>query len=120
MKKFIIFILLFSLSAQASCDWKTGIVPGPNKTFVYNEECHLEVGKLAQANKDLNSAIQLKDLAVQQSDARVQLWEKSSLDEQERLTKMDSIQHHNDILYFALGALTIIGSGYMASKLMGH
>src|SRR5271166_2089575 len=103
MNKLIAFILLFSLNAQASCDWKTGITPGPNNTFVYSQQCHEAVGQLVQANKDLTAAIQLKDLAIKYDEDRITLWSKTAGDEQDRLVKMDSIQHHNDILFFALG-----------------
>lgn len=118
MKKLIIFILLFSVSAEASCDWKTGITPGPNNTFIYTQECHQEVGKLVQANKDLTQAIQLKDLAIQQSDSRIALWEKVSGDEQDRLVKLDSEQKHNDVLYYALGVATTFLAAYAASQLV--
>jgi len=120
MKKLIALILLFSLNAQANCDWSKGITPGPNKTFIYSEECHQEVGKLVQANKDLQKAIQLKDLAIQQSDTRVALWEKTADNEQDRLIKMDSEEKHNEILYFALGVATTFLAGYAAAKLAGH
>src|SRR5271168_2051714 len=105
MKKFIALILLFSVNAQAACNWATGVTPGPNKTFIYSEECHEAVGALVQANKDLTAAIQLKDLALTNADARTQLWMTSSLNEQDRLTKIDSEQKHNDFLYFGLGIL---------------
>ena len=116
MKKLIVLILLFSVSAQASCDWKTGITPGPNNTFIYSQECHQEVGKLVQANKDLTSAIQLRDLAIQQSDSRIALWEKTSDDELSRLNTMQADQKHNDTLYFILGLATAIGVGFAVSK----
>ena len=118
MKKLIVLILLFSVSAQASCDWKTGITPGPNNTFIYTQECHQEVGKLVEANKDLTQAIQIKDLAIQQSDSRIALWEKTAGDEQDRLVKMDSEQHHNDVLAFVLGVAVTIGAAYAAGQII--
>jgi hypothetical protein len=118
MKKLIIFILLFSLNANAACDWKTGISSGPNRTFIYSEECHQAVGALVQANKDLNSAITLKDLALKESDERVALWQKTSGDEFDRLNKLSNDQKRNDWLVFGLGALTVVAAGFMTAKLI--
>jgi hypothetical protein len=121
-------ILLFSNIAfcDQSCDWKTGITPGPNKTFVYSEACHLQVGKLVQDSavkdqqiKDLSTAIDLKNLAINFSDQRATLWQKNSLDAQDRLSKIDSEQKHNDFLYFGLGILSAIGVGFATAKLVG-
>lgn len=129
MKNLIVSFLLlsvFSNAAFAICDWKTGITPGPNKTFIYSEACHLEVGKLVQDSAvkdqqiaDYKQAISLKDLALKNSDSRVALWEKSSLDQMDRLSKIDSEQKHNDFLYFGLGILSAIGVGFATAKLVG-
>jgi hypothetical protein len=116
INKLIALILLFSLNAQAACDWSKGITPGPNNTFIYTQECHQAVGQLVQANKDLTAAIQLKDLAIQNSDARVALWQKSSNDEFDRLQKIESDQKHNDWLYFGLGIATTFVAAYAASR----
>src|ERR1700688_1283413 len=110
MKKLLILILLFSVNVHASCDWKTGITPGPNKTFIYVEECHQAVGALVQANKDLTSAIQLKDLAIQTADQRTDMWKTTAENEQDRMTKLTSEQGNTNLLYYALGILTVIGS----------
>ena len=120
MKKLICLLLLASLNAQSACDWKTGITPGPNKTFVYSEECHQAVGALIQSNKDLTSGIQLKDLALKASDERALLWNNTSKDLEDRLQKVDSTQKKSDWLYFGLGALTVIGAGFMTARLIGH
>jgi|ERR1035437_442502 hypothetical protein len=128
--KYIIALLLMCFTSQlalADCNWATGITPGPNKTFIYSEACHLKVGELNQSNKtkdvqikDLLTAIDLKNLAIKWSDDRTILWQKSALDEQERLTKMESSQSTSGWLFFGLGALTVIGAGYMASSLIHH
>jgi hypothetical protein len=118
MKKFIALILLFSLNANAACDWSTGITSGPNKTFIYTEECHQAVGALIQSNKDLTAAIQLKDLAINMSDQRVALWEKTADDEQQRLSTMENEQKHSDWLYFGLGVATTFLAAYGAAQLV--
>jgi hypothetical protein len=130
MKKLINLILLttfVSNIAIADCDFSTGVTPGPNHTFVYSEECHLKVGTLVQddatktqQNTDLTQAIQLKDLALTKSDARVQLWTSTSADLENRLQKVDSMEKTNQWLYFGLGALTVIGAGLVTAKLAGH
>jgi hypothetical protein len=129
MKKLIVSILLAIMtinSAFADCDFSSGITPGPNKTFIYTEECHLKVGHLVQDNAimtkqltDLNQAISLKDLALTKSDARAQLWMSTSENLEGRLQKVDSLEKSSQWLMFGLGALTVFGAGIMAAKLIG-
>lgn len=120
MKKLIIFLLLFSFNANAACDWKTGITPGANKTFTYTEDCHQLVGATVQANKDLNQAIDLKNLAIKDADSRTALWMSTANSEQGRLDKLNSDQKVNDFLYFGLGILTSVGVGLMTARLIGR
>ena len=130
MKKITAVLLLtclFSNMCFADCDWSTGITPGPNKTFIYSESCHLAVGKLVQTNKtqaaqiqDYEKAITLKDLAISYSDQRVALWQKSSDDELQRLNSIEAQQSHSDLLYFGLGVIFTAISVYGASKVVGH
>jgi hypothetical protein len=119
MKKLIALILLFSATANATCDWKTGITPGPNKTFIYTEECHQAVGALVKANADLTTALDLKNAALVIADQRTALWEKTSDDELSRLNAIETDQKHNDFLYFGLGILATIGTGFAVAKLVG-
>lgn len=117
MKKIISLLLLFTLNVHAeTCDWKLGITPGPNKTFIYSEACHQAVGALIQSNKDLTQAIDLKNLALTNADARTALWQKSADDEMDRLNKIGSDQKRNEWLFFGLGVLTVFGAGYVASR----
>lgn len=115
----LFLIVIFSTNAFGDCVWKTGITPGPNNTFVYNQVCHQEVGKLVQANKDLTAALQLKDLALQTSDQRVQMWTKTAESEQDRMLKLSSDEKKSDWTMFALGCLTVLGTGYVTAKLVG-
>lgn len=127
MTKFISAILVLMLASNiclADCDFSVGIKPLPDGGFEYSKECHLKVGQLVQDNatkdqqiSDLTKAISLKDLAIKDSDSRVALWEKTSDDEQTRLVKMESDQKMSDWLYFGLGALTVIGTGFALSSL---
>lgn len=124
-KSLICLLMLISINAYSDCDWKTGITPGPNKTFIYSEACHLKVGSLVQDNatkdqqiQDLTKAIQLKDLAINMSDQRVALWEKTADDEMARLNTIQADQKKSDWLIFGLGVVTTLGAGWMASKLI--
>jgi hypothetical protein len=126
MKKIISLLLLISLisnTALADCDFLTGITAGPNKTFIYTEECHQAVGKLVQDNKsltlqvgDLTKAIDLKDLAITKSDQRTQLWMNTSDQLTDRMSKIEGEQKHNEWLYFGLGVLTTFAAGYVAAQ----
>lgn len=128
MKNVICLLLLFSLvsnTAFGACDWSKDITPGPNKTFIYTEECHQKVGDLVQDARakeqqvqDLSKAIQLKDLAIKDSDARASNWSNTSRDLEERLQKIDSAQKTNEYLAFGLGFLGAILTAWAASKLV--
>jgi len=117
MKKLIALILLFSVNSHA-CDWDTDIAAGPNGTYIYTMDCHIQVGKLVQANSDLTKALQLKDLALTTADQRTALWEKTSESEQDRMLKLTSDEKRSDWTMFALGALTVLGAGYVTAKLV--
>jgi hypothetical protein len=129
MKKLISLILVFCFvtnSALATCDFSTGITPGPNDNFTYSRECHIAVGQLVEDGKakdaqiaDLSKAIQLKDLAIQASDQRTQLWIDTTGKLQNTLNSVNSMSNTNELLMFGLGALTVFGAGFMAAKLIG-
>jgi len=131
MKKLIALIVLFqiaisSLAYGGTCDWST-IKPMPNGDYEYSLDCHLKVGQLVQDTKikdqqiqDLYKAVELKDLAIQKDDERVMLWQKTSDTQQQRLSSIESGQKTMDWLYFSLGALTVVASGFMAARLIGR
>ena len=111
----------------ASCDFSRGIKPNTDGTYTYSKACHLKVGSLVKENQDqikatddLNKAIQLKDLALQKSDQRATMWEDTSSKMEDRLSKIDSLEKSNTVIYFALGALTVLGAGFMASSFNRH
>jgi hypothetical protein len=126
MRIFIGLLLLAFTSqvALADCDWSK-IKPLDDGGFEYSQDLHLCVGQLVQASavkdqqiQDLNGAIQLKDLALKASDDRATLWSTTSQGLEDRLQKIDATQKHNDWLFFAAGAVTVIGAGWMASRLL--
>ena len=130
MKRIVSLVLLvcmFSNAAMADCDFSKGITPGPNKTFIYTEECHQAVGKLVEDNKaltlqvgDLTKAITLKDLALVKADERTQLWMNTSDQLTDRITKIDEVYKKNEWLYFGLGVLTTFAAGYIAAQALRH
>lgn len=118
-------ILIFSNLSYADCDFKTGIAPGPNNTFIYTQECHLRVGQLVkdlsirdQQVADLNKAIELKDLAIKYSDERANLWMDTSAKLENRIQTIDSLERKADWLYFGLGVVVmgfaVWGAGQLA------
>lgn len=125
---FVSILLVFAIISNtvfADCDFATGITPGANGTYVYSKECHVKVGQLVKENEaqasaiqDYKSAITMKDLALQSSDKRATLWYDTSEKLEGRLQKVVELERGNNLLYFGLGALTILASGWMASKLM--
>jgi hypothetical protein len=126
MKITSLFILLITMcnisSAAQNCDWST-IKKMPNGDYEYSPTLNLCVGQLVQDSTtkdqqvvDLTKAIQLKDLAIQTSDSRIALWEKTAGDEQDRLAKMESDEKKSQWLYFGLGILTTFVAGYTASQ----
>jgi len=122
--KLLLILALIPQFAFGTCDFAKGIVPGPNKTFIYSEACHQEVGKLVQENKiqaqqvtDLTKAISLKDLSLQESDKRAQTWFDTSGTLEHRLQEVDKIEKIDSWLYFGLGVLATGATAYAASKL---
>ena len=129
MKKFISILVLLSMIpslAFADCDWKT-IQKTPQGQYLFSETLYLCVGQLVQDNKtkdaqiaDYQKAIQLKDLAITNADARSQMWETTAGNENDRLQKVESDKSHSDWLYFGLGVATTFLAGYAAAQLAHH
>lgn len=127
MKKVISFIILIctlSNVALADCDWSQA-TKNADGTYNYPKALHICVGQLVQDNAtktkqiaDLTKAIQLKDLAIKYSDDRATLWNNTAANLEDRLQKVDALERKNDWLFFGLGALTVIGAGFMAGRLM--
>ena len=128
MKKLLISILLsifISNMAYADCNWATDIKALADGGYEYSKGCHLKVGQLVQDNQtqaaqllDYQKAISLKDLAIKASDDRATLWNNTASSLETRLQKVDTLEKHNEWLYFGLGALTVIGAGFMTAKLV--
>lgn len=111
-------------SPTPSCDW-TQIKQLPDGGYEYSPALNLCVGNLVQANKiqtqqiqDYTAAIQLKDLAIKDSDSRATLWINTADSAQQKLMSIESDSKKNEFLYFGLGLLTAIGTGFAVSRLV--
>lgn len=128
MMKFISAILavaMFSNVAFADCDFTSGkgVNKLPDGNYEYSKECHIAVGQLVEDNKtkdiqlkDLGLALSAKDLALQASDQRTQLWMDTTFKLEKNINAMDSLRKTNDWVYFGLGALTVIATGFALSS----
>lgn len=122
----ISIISFVSNIALADCDFKTGISPIVDG-FKYSQQCHQQVGIMVQELQikdkqleDLNKAIDLKNTALKASDDRTQLWMDASFKLEARTEAIENLRKSNDWIYFGLGALTILGAGFMAASLVRH
>jgi len=120
----LLSILLFCTPVWGECDW-TQIKKNSDNTYTYSEPLHLCVGQLVQDNKikiqqlsDLTQAISLKDLAIKDADQKAALWMNTSAQLEDRVQKLDSMEKHNEWLYFGLGVATTFLAGYMAAKIL--
>lgn len=116
-------VTLFSSAAFGDCDFSK-VVKNNDGTFTYSKDLHICVGQLVQDNTikaqqidDLNKAISLKDLTIQKSDERANLWMDTSFKLESRVETIDKMEKTNSWLFFALGAVTVIGAGMMAAQL---
>ena len=130
MKKIASLLVLISLFSNLAfadnCDF-TKIKRLPDGGFEYSPELNLCVGRLVEDSKvkdqqitDLTKAIQLKDLAIKDSDERANMWLTTSTREQERIVKIDADQKTSNLIYFGLGVALTVLSVWGASKAIGH
>lgn len=123
--KITIFCLILSNISFSECNW-SNIKKNNDNTYTYSEELHLCVGELVRDNKNkdeqisnLTKSISLKDLALQTSDKRVEMWMDTSLKLEDRVNKVDSMQKTNNFLFFGAGILTTILAGFMTARILG-
>lgn len=123
--KITIFCFVLSNICFSECNW-SNIKKNNDNTYTYSEELHLCVGELVRDNKNkdeqisnLTKSISLKDLALQTSDKRVEMWMDTSLKLEDRVSKIDSMQKTNNFLFFGAGILTTILAGFMAARILG-
>jgi hypothetical protein len=107
--KFIMILIISTTLANANCDWAT-IKDMGNGTYLYNKDCHLEVGRLVKVEllykqqvDELNKTITLKDLAISTADARVENYRQTVYQLEDRQVKNDSLNTWAKVGFFVLG-----------------
>lgn len=123
--KTLLIVCLSLLSVNrclADCDFST-IKKSGNK-FLYPAECHLKVKDLIDKNKlrkekisNLESRMELKDLALNKTEDRVKLWQETSYELEKRVMRLHEFQSYDDWLYFGLGFLAAGASVWAAGQL---
>jgi hypothetical protein len=126
VKLFIITFLILALniqSAKADCDYSK-IVSNPDGTYTYSRELNKCVGGMKRdldaANAQIEAytkALTLKDLAIQDSDKRANMWETTALSLESRVTEIDKLESKQNVGYFLLGILVSGVAVYGAGQL---
>lgn len=127
MKIVKVFFISFFLASYsfAECDWKT--ISEQNGKYVYNLDCHLKVGDLVkddkkkdEAIKELKTAIEMKDLALNKADERVMLWRNETYNQNEALDKVYRSNKYVNLGYLGAGIvgtiLAILVGGQLQRK----
>jgi hypothetical protein len=119
----ILVLCTLSNLSFADCDWST-IKKNVDGSYIYSSTLNLCVGNMVQDNKvktkqidDYIKAITMKDLMIQESDKKAQVWSDTSAKLEDRLQKVDSLEKKNDWLWFGLGILVTGAAVFGASKL---
>lgn len=117
-------VLLIPQISLASCNPKDIFKDVSKNTYIYPIDCHVEFGQLRQDEEErkkqiehLKKSIELKDLAIDTSNSRIELWQKTTYKMEDRLL---TIERNNDKIkwiYFGLGILVMGGATYGASRL---
>jgi len=108
----LLVCFLFSFQTLA-CDWST--IKRNEKDVTYSNECHLSVGTLVKIESKrkeqvsiLNKSLELKDLALNDSEMRTGLWKKEAEKQNIILQKHQQSAKMEKILWFATGAVSVL------------
>lgn len=127
MRKYLSLILVTSLLssnfAYAECDFSKDL-KRTEQGYLYTAECHKEVGKmfteLTQRDdqvEKLNKTIELKDLALTQSNGRVEMWRDTTFKLEDRVNTIERMKDKNKVIWFILGigmtSLAVWGAGQL-------
>ena len=109
-------------NALASCN--VSDIKKVNGIYHYPVDCHIEFGKLRKTEKErqaqikhLNESVRLKDLAIDKSNQRIEIWQNATYKVEDRLIKLEKNTGTIKWVYFGLGILTMTAATYGASKL---
>lgn len=121
----IIAITLFTQTAFAKCEWYT--VKQMGDRYGYTIECHLEVSNMIKdigdykvQVRELKKAVELKDLVIQKSEERLNLWKEQSYTQHDKLQKAYSWRSMENKLHFfggvAMAILCVWAAGQLQSS----
>lgn len=126
MKPLLSSFLLATLVGNfsfANCDFSK--IKKLDDNYLYSKELHICVGELKRdlsisksQNEKLLQAIVLKDLVIDKTESRANLWEKTSSQLENRINSIDNARQKDRYLYFGLGVLSVLGASYVASQLL--
>ena len=110
-------------SALASCNPRD-IQKIESGRYSYSVDCHVEFGRLIQVEKErvkqiehMNESIKLKDLAIDTSNKRIELWQNTTYKVEDRLIRLEKSNSKTKWVYFGLGALLMSGAVWGAGQL---
>lgn len=123
IKCILAMVLLVNQTVLADCNPKE-IKETDKGTFEYTLDCHVDYGKLRQ-NEDarkkqvdhLKKSIELKDLALDYSNKRIEIWQQATYKMEDRLLKIEKNNEKIKWLYFGLGVLVMSGAVWGAGQL---
>lgn len=131
MKKILIISLLIPTLVFGKCDFSKGISKNTDGSYTYTKECHVAVGELnkeigilkeieenrKQQVERLSKSLELKDLALEKSDERMNNWRAEAYKQNDAMLSVYNKSKYSDYIVFGLGVVTAILSGYTYSKL---
>jgi hypothetical protein len=110
-----------NLCFAGNCDWSTVYLTGSG--YLYNSECHNQVGILVENEKDfeievdsLRKAISIKDLTIQDLKANSSMWEGEATEQFQRFEKYKKAESTRTWLYVGGGAAAALLLVYVAGQ----
>jgi hypothetical protein len=121
----MVYLSFIPFKAYSECNYKDDIKKNQDGSYTYSRDCHIEFGKTLEELEirkeqleNTQRIVTLKDLAIQDYERNANLWKNTSIDLNDRLSKIDSSRNTDKTLYFVMGAATVILSVFAASKAM--
>lgn len=124
-KRIVILVCALQIANPAlGCEFSKDIQRNEDGTYTYTRDCHVEVGKkldeldirLLQI-EDLKSSLDLKDLALQKSEERIELWRETSFKLEDRVNKIEKYKSQQQWYWFALGIVVTGAAVWSAGQL---
>lgn len=120
----MLMVSLVCQTALADCNPKDIKRDTATGSYIYPVDCHIEFGQLRQDDEErkkqiahLKESIKLKDLAIDTSNSRIELWQNTTYKMEDRLLKIERNNDRMKWIYFGLGILVMTGATYGASQL---